>query len=160
MYLPDLGAEPKRCRKMGSSGECFILQVVGELHGCLVAWPWPQCWVLPSPMCIFGEQPSPSAGEGECHGMSAWLSDWVTQWNNPLWLHQETWSPDLWRILCSVKIESSLQDQLSLRCKPQQNTPWLEPGDGSTLCNSGRRIGLVSCFYENHNSFEPSGHWL
>lgn len=101
---------------MGSSGECFVLQVVGELHGCLVAWPRPQCWVLPSPMCIFGEQPSPSAGEGECRGMSSWLSDWVTQWNNPLWLHQETWSPDLWRILCPVKIESSLQDQLRLRC--------------------------------------------
>lgn len=151
---------------MGSSGECFVLQVMGELHGCLVAWPWPQCWVLPSPMCIFGERPSPSAGEGECHGMSAWLSDWVTQWNNPLWLHQETWSPDLWKILCSVKIESSLQDQLSLRCNHSKTCRGWTLGMGVHwkytvfFHNSGRRIGLVSCFYENHNSFEPSSHWL
>lgn len=83
LYLPDLNAEPKRCRKTSSSGECFFLQVVVELHGCLVAWPRPQHWVLPSHMCIFGEQPSPSAGEGGCHGRSAWLSDRVTPWNNP-----------------------------------------------------------------------------
>lgn len=74
---------------MSSSGECFFLQVVGELHGCLVVWLQPQRWVLPSRMCIFREQPSPFSGEGECRVMSAWLSDRVTPWSNPPRLPQD-----------------------------------------------------------------------
>ncbi|KAI1231315.1 hypothetical protein IHE44_0008257 [Lamprotornis superbus] len=41
----------------------LLRKAVGELHGCLVVWLQPQCWVLPSQTCIFGEQPNPSADE-------------------------------------------------------------------------------------------------
>lgn len=156
MYFPNLTAEPKRCRKTSSSGECFSLQAVGELHGCLDVWPWPQRWVLPSHTCIFGEQPSPSAGGGECHGMSAWLSDRVSPWNNPPWLPRETWSQT-----CGLSESSrSYRDQPSLRCNHSKTRRDWSLGMGARFESSGRRIGLVSCFYENHNSFEPASHWL
>jgi len=72
----------------GSFCACSAFLEAGELRGWLAVWPWPSRCVLPSHAGVFGERSLPSAGEGECHGMSAGLSDRFMPRNNILRGHR------------------------------------------------------------------------